>query len=275
MPCRRRPTRSNATPRTYERKYRERQAKQFQRLKDEAKALFGMVDGRPGVTNPAKWDEFLERAGDDIGNGRFIVRQLGAERYLDAETVAVLITFRQNLIAELENPTAADIMMIDTALVGYYNFVRVQGWIGNASLTFEGKLFGREPPVEDSGFTVDLIGQLERLRETMLPLLEKSQRMMMRGLGGLSRRKPRRQARMPIAMPTTVGRRTQEADDEPEVGVSEVAFGRWRPPDAARPRACAPSPRRTAPRHSARRRGPGSAPPSFAGPGSAQARTPR
>jgi hypothetical protein len=36
--------------------------------------------------------EVLEKAGDEIGNGCFIVRQLGAERYLDYETVAVLIT---------------------------------------------------------------------------------------------------------------------------------------------------------------------------------------
>ena len=85
----------------------------------------------------------LEKAGDYIGNGRFLVRYLGAERYLDAETVAVLITFRQNLIAEIEKPSAADLMIVDTAVVAYFNFLRVQGWIGNSALVFEGELFGR------------------------------------------------------------------------------------------------------------------------------------
>ena len=110
---------------------RERQTEQFQRLKDEAKALYGMVEGRPASSRARQWQELLEKAGDYIGNGHFLVRYLGAERYLDAETVAVLITFRQNLIADLDRPSAADLMLIDTAVVAYFNFLRVQGWIGN------------------------------------------------------------------------------------------------------------------------------------------------
>src|SRR5687767_593293 len=70
---------------------RQRQAEatvQFKRLKGDARAIYGMVRGLPGVRSPEKWAELLEKAGDDIGNGRFIVRCLGAERYLDYETVA-------------------------------------------------------------------------------------------------------------------------------------------------------------------------------------------
>lgn len=162
---------------------------QFQRLKDEAKALFGMVDGRPGVRSPREWEKLLEQAGDYIGNGRFIVRCLGAERYLDAETVAVLITLRQNLIAELDRPSAADLMMIDTAVVAYYNFLRVQGWIGNSSLVFEGELFGRAPLSEIHGETIGgrLRDQLERLSEVILPLQDRCQRMMTRALTHLPR----------------------------------------------------------------------------------------
>ena len=52
---------------------------QFQRLKDEAHTIFGMVEGRPGVKSRAEWEKLLDRAGDDIGTGRFIVRCLGAE----------------------------------------------------------------------------------------------------------------------------------------------------------------------------------------------------
>jgi hypothetical protein len=104
-----------------------------------------MVEGRPGVISAAEWQKRLESAGDQIGNGRFLVRNLGAERYLDAETVAVLVTLRQNLIAELDRPSTADLMMIDAAIVAYYNMLRVQGWIGNLSLVYEGKMFGREP----------------------------------------------------------------------------------------------------------------------------------
>lgn len=176
----------------HEKRFRERQAVQFQRLKDEAKALFGMVEGRPGVISARHWQELLEKAGDYIGNGRFIVRCLGAERYLDAETVAVLITFRQNLIADIEKPSAADLMMIDTAVVAYYNFLRVQGWIGNAALVFEGELFGKEPLNEIHGSTVGdrLRDQIERLAEVMMPLQDRAHRMLVRSLAQLPRSSP-------------------------------------------------------------------------------------
>src|SRR5262249_54566175 len=159
----------------HEHRVHQEMAIQFQRLKDEAHALFGMVDGRPGITSPRKWAELLDRAGDEIGNGRFIVRDLGAERYLDALTVAGLITLRQNRIAEIESPTTADIMMIDTAVVAYYNMIRVQGWIGNAALVFESELFGGKPLNELHGeITGDrLREQLERLAEVMLPIQDR------------------------------------------------------------------------------------------------------
>ena len=62
-----------------------------------------------------------------IGNGRFLVRQFGAERYLEPETVAVLITLRQALIADLPHATAANIMVIDAAVTAYYNLLRAAG----------------------------------------------------------------------------------------------------------------------------------------------------
>jgi hypothetical protein len=92
---------------------------QFQRLKDEAQAIYGMVEGRSGVRSRAEWEKLLDSASDDIGTGRFIVRCLGAERYLDAATVAVLVTFRQNLIAELGRTSTVDLMMIDSAIIAY------------------------------------------------------------------------------------------------------------------------------------------------------------
>ena len=134
-----------AAAEAHEAKIAARQKELFVRLKDEAQALFGVVDGVPGVRSPAEWAKLLDRAGDEIGNGRFIVGCLGAERYLDALTVATLVTLRQSLIAEVGEPSTADIMRIDAAVLGYYNMVRVQGWIGNLSLVVERELFGQAP----------------------------------------------------------------------------------------------------------------------------------
>ncbi len=157
-------------------------------LKGEARALFGLVNGRRGVRRAEDWAKMLEKAGDEIANGRFIVRCLGAERFLDCETVAVLLSLRQNLIGDLKSASAANIMMIDTAIISYYNFIRVQGWIGNLSLVFERELFGKEPLNEFHGAEVGdrLEEQLRRLAEVMMPLQDRAHRMMMRSLSAIS-----------------------------------------------------------------------------------------
>ena len=187
----------------FEKRCHERATVQFQRLKDEARAIFGMMEGQPGIRSLANLQELIEKAGDEIGNGRFIVRCLGAERYLDAGTVAVLLTFRQNLIAEIDQPTAADIMMIDTAVVAYYNFVRTQGWIGNLSLAFEREAFGQAPLNEVHGPTAGerLRDDLARLSETILPLQARVHRMMVNSLERLPhahQRRPRERTATPL-----------------------------------------------------------------------------
>lgn len=171
-------------------RHRQQQTVQFQRLKDDARALFGMVDGAPGVRSWADVQKLLEKAGDEVGNGRFLMRYLGAERYLDAGTVAVLLTLRQNLIADLPKPNAADIMMIDTAVIAYYNVLRVQSWIGNLSLIFERELFGQAPLDEVHGPTLGerLKEDLERLQEVLLPLQDRRNRMLIRSLERLPRK---------------------------------------------------------------------------------------
>lgn len=172
----------------FERRAREEANAQFRKLKDQARAIYGQVNGRPGVRSPREWEKLLEKAGDEIGNGKFIVRQLGAERYLDPKTVAVLITLRQNLLREIPNLSAADIMMVDAALVGYFNMLRVQGWIGNLSLVVERGLFGQAPlnEVYAEQTAKDLEKRLRHLSETILPLQDRAHKMMTKSIAVLS-----------------------------------------------------------------------------------------
>ena len=160
---------------------------QFARLKDESRTIYGLTKGRPGVRSPQKWAEMLEKAGDEIGNGKFLVRYLGAERYLEPETVAVLITLRQNLIAELDKPKTVQIMQIDAAILAYFNLLRTQSWIGSLALVVERQLFGQEPLNEIHGPQVGdrLEEQLRRLAEVMLPLQDRASRMMLRSLASI------------------------------------------------------------------------------------------
>ena len=75
-----------------------------------------------------------------------------------------------------------------TAILAYYNLLRVQGWIGNIALVVERQLFGKEPLNEIHGPQVGdaLEEQLRRLAEVMMPLQERTHRMMMRSLLAIS-----------------------------------------------------------------------------------------
>ena len=68
--------------------------------------------------------------------------------------MATLIQLRQGLLEGFENPTAADSMMADTAVIAYRNLLRVQGWIGDLCLVVERELFGQEPLNQFHGPTV-------------------------------------------------------------------------------------------------------------------------
>jgi hypothetical protein len=103
------------------------------------------VKGRRGVYRDEDWQRIFIEAKGKYASGRFLIEQLGAERYLEPELMATMAQLRQDLLVGIENPTAADTMMADSAIVGYHNMLRVQGWIGNICLTVERELFGQVP----------------------------------------------------------------------------------------------------------------------------------
>jgi hypothetical protein len=174
----------------YEKRIRDEKKTQFKKLKDNARVIFGQVNGHPGVRTPDQWAEVMEKAGDDIGNASFIVRQLGAERYLDYETVAVLISLRQNLLSDIPKPRTADIMAVDAAVIAYYNMLRAQAWIGDLALLVERKLFGEKSLFDAHGEeTARRIEKtFQRIEQVLLPLQDRAHRMMMRSLASLGQR---------------------------------------------------------------------------------------
>ena len=112
------------------------------------------------------------------------MEQLGAARYLDYEGAITLSHLRHQLLSRIEEPTMAEKMAADTAVLAYYNLLRMQGWIGNICLVVERELFGQEPLHELHGPLVGekLADDLRRLESQMFPLLDRAHRMMMRSL---------------------------------------------------------------------------------------------
>jgi hypothetical protein len=166
---------------------------QFEELRDQSQALIAAVKGRRGIQSAEHWQAVFQKAKIDYENGRFLLEQLGAERFLEPELMATLAQLRRELLAGIENPTAADTMMADSAIIAYRNMLRVQAWIGSLCLVVERELFGQAPLNELHGHAVgkQLTEQIARLEEVMMPLLERCHRMMARSIAHLDARRRR------------------------------------------------------------------------------------
>jgi hypothetical protein len=164
---------------------------QFEELRDQSQALIAAVKGRRGIQSAEHWQAVFQKAKIDYENGRFLLEQLGAERFLEPELMATLAQLRRELLAGIENPTGADTMMADSAIIAYRNMLRVQAWIGSLCLTVERELFGQAPLNELHGHTVgeQLTQQIARLEEVLMPLLERCHRMMARSFAHLESRR--------------------------------------------------------------------------------------
>jgi hypothetical protein len=125
-------------------------------------------------------------------------------------------------------------MLIDLAVMSYYNALRVQGWIGDLALVIEQELFAEESlkvklrgqygPQFD-GFAVE--GALRRLREQLLPLFERVNRQLLWNLQALQR--PQRGVSPMVA----VGRAANVNVGQQQVNI-ERNGGRTSPPVAPR-----------------------------------------
>jgi hypothetical protein len=173
-----------------EARIQERQAharERYEKLRKEARAVYRAVAGWHSVKDPDGWDRTCEEARQDYCSGRFLIERLGAERFLDPTLMATLWRLRQKLVAELPNPTTADYMLVDMAVVAYHNALRVQNWIGDMALYVEHEWFGQPSPAVKMGKRgseerLAVEERLNRLGEQLLPLLDRANRMMLRNL---------------------------------------------------------------------------------------------
>jgi hypothetical protein len=182
----------------YERRIAERRAK----LTRDARAAFRAMDGWARVESANAWHATVMKAAGDLETGGFLIDRLGAERYLDPELMAVLLVLRRRLVDEYGADSAADLMLIDVAVISYYHTLRINGWIGNFAAMLEGDFFG----TDGLGVVVDgkkrstwdvrikglrVVEIVDHLGEHLLPLLDRSNRMMIRNLKALeARRQP-------------------------------------------------------------------------------------
>ena len=176
----------------YQAKYDRLLAERHQHMLGDARAAWRAMDGWGTVRSREEWERTAQQAREDYDRGTFLLERLGAERYLDPPLMAVLLGLRRRLIEEHDARTAAELMLIDSAVLAYYHQLRINGWIGDLSLWLEHEFFGLQgltAKLKDRhGYAAqeirglraeDLVGQLV---ERLLPLLDRSNRMLLRNL---------------------------------------------------------------------------------------------
>lgn len=164
---------------------------QYLELRRQAQGTFEAIKGRLGARTEEYWQEAFAKARIDYNSGKFLIQRLGADRQLDLPLVATLTLLRQGILEGIENPSMRDNMLADSAIVAYRNLLRVQGWIGSVSLIVQRELYGQEPLETAHGHVEAMVieQRVEQLEQTLMPILDRVQRMMIRALDRLEARR--------------------------------------------------------------------------------------
>ena len=107
--------------------------------------------------------------------------------------MATIWHLRQRLIADFDVQGAAEEMLVDLAVLAFHNALRVQKWIGDAGMLLEAELFGQAGPSATleakygPGSVTGLAAEewVRRLTESLVPLLDRTNRMLIRNLRAL------------------------------------------------------------------------------------------
>ena len=175
-------------------KARAEDQRRYTHLLWDARAVMRAMDGWVGIDRhtEAGWRQACEEAHQRYHSGRFLIERLGAERFLEPHLMAILWQLRQTLVDEYaaHSPTAT--MLIDLAVMSYYNALRVQAWIGDLALHIEHEFFCQEGPTaklqQKWGYQVEGLvveESLQRLAEQLMPLFERANRQLIRNLQAL------------------------------------------------------------------------------------------
>jgi hypothetical protein len=203
-------------------------------LRHDARAVYSAMEGWQQIGSQDDWVQACQQAYESHGSGRFLIEQLGAERYLEPQLMAVLLGLRRGLVGS-DGGSAAEAMLADVAVLSYYNTLRIQQWIGDLAVSIEHEFFAQDSPTArfeaQYGRGTDLVVEerLERLAEELLPLQERANRMLVRNLKALAdlRRAPAPSVAIGQAGQVNVGAQqvnvAQDADQHDDSAISAAS----------------------------------------------------
>src|SRR5205823_2048402 len=177
----------------------QRMERRQNRLRQQARATFRAMQEWSTVQDADAWVRTCEEAADQYRSGHFLIERLGAERALDPALMATIWGLRQRIIEDEGLGSAAEMMLLDLAVLSYYNALRIQQWIGDLAIHVEHEWFGMESPTASFGKRYGRVDGLKveaaarRFAEQLLPLLDRANRLVLRNLKAL------RELRQPAA----------------------------------------------------------------------------
>jgi hypothetical protein len=167
------------------------------------------MEGWQRVASEQDWLRIIEESREAYESGGFLLERLGAQRYLDPKLMATILSLRQRLLDEWAVTSAAETMLVDLALLSYYDALRVQGWTDDLAVRIEHEFFGDDAFTEmarrghrrSDRFAVE--DRVRRLSEQLMPLFDRANRLMIRNLQAI---KELRQGQVPAV---AIGRAEQ------------------------------------------------------------------
>jgi hypothetical protein len=163
-------------------------------LRQQARSVARAFDAWSVIRSDEEWLAVVDQARRDYEEGRFLLERLGGERFLDPVTMATIWTLRQYLIQDLDVRAAHEYMLVDVVILSYYRLLDLNLLVGNLTASVETEFFGQPAPSakfkEVHGRQVavglEVEATVERLGQSMLPLMERCSKMMTRALRTLT-----------------------------------------------------------------------------------------
>jgi len=157
-----------------------------------ASTLRRMHSAQSKIRTKEDWERAYELAVSDYFDGSFLIESLGGERHLEPSVVFTLQVLRENLIKELEIDSAAEFMLMDMALIAYYNTLRAQRMLGDLATLVDREFFRgeslsvnlnkKDPQIVDDFKVEDM---LNRASDKLQLLIDRANQMMIRNLKAL------------------------------------------------------------------------------------------
>lgn len=136
------------------------------------------------------WEKTKEQALKDFFSGEFLISSMGGIKNNRPSLVAIVFYLRRACIEECQLTSVPELLILDSALIAFYRFHRVNWIIGNFERVVEFEFYEANNPklkydehFKATGYTAE--EHIQKMVESLLPSLERFNKMFLRNLKAL------------------------------------------------------------------------------------------